>query len=373
MNHQLYDSEVLTKAADLARVTREWNALAEQFGTPLLEGDWFTACAETLCDESDLCVVIVRLKGTIHAVAPLVIVRRGGVEWLEILGVSKLYEPAGFLYHDMEALKHVVDRVVSLGRPMMLARIPAESPLRSVLRRSARFKYIAMHVGTAPAAYVRSAENWEGFFCSISSQRRYDYQRKRKRLGQAGEVAVRVESPGSSDALSHLLEEVCRIEGAGWKGRAGSALQSNDPVRNFITRYCEMACVRGIVRMCFLSVRGLPVATILGIEHSRRFWVLKIGYDEQWARCSPGIQITMETIRYAFEQGLEAYEFLGSEEPWQAMWPLDRHNFVTLVLYPIARNGLRAFCGDCLRVLRNRMTRARAAAGLARRSCQNVS
>lgn len=362
MSNQSYTFEVLTKVADLVAVAGDWETLARRFRNPLLGADWFQACAETLYQEADLRVGIVRASGSICAIAPLVIVRRDGGEWLEILGASKLYEPSGFLYDNMASLEHLVSGVVGLGMPTVLTRIPKESPIGAVCRRIARFKYIVVSKETAGSAYVDSTGKWDEYFRSISSQRRYDYQRKRKRLERAGQVMIRVESPGSMRALSCLLEEVYRIEGSGWKGRAGSALMANESIRGFIARFSELACKKGSLRVCFLCVQGIAIATILGIEQEGRFWVLKIGYDEQWARCSPGIQITMETIRYAFEKRLEAYEFLGSEEPWQAMWPRSQHHFVTVVLYPISLNGLRAFGRDGLRILLSRAHRERAAA-----------
>jgi hypothetical protein len=96
-------------------------------------------------------------------------------------------------------------------------------------------------------------------------------------------------------------------------------------------------------------VNEVPIATILGIEEAGRFWVLKIGYDEQWARCSPGIQLTMETIKYAFDRGLDGYEFLGSEESWQAMWPHDHRPFISVSVYPISPGGLWAIVTDLRR------------------------
>ncbi|MEQ1795829.1 MAG: GNAT family N-acetyltransferase [Nitrospira sp.] len=350
-----YKVAVLTRVAEMRAVASGWDALAARFGSPLLGADWFAACAETLCVESNLRVVVVQLDGRLCGVAPLVVVRREGVEWLEVLGASVLYEPTGFLFDGDEALQHLVTRVVGLRMPMILARILSESPLEATFRRRTRYKGIMLGKTTASAAYVASRGEWEEYFRSISGQRRYDYQRKRKRLEQTGRVAVSIERPESLTALPCILEEVFRIEGTGWKGRSGSALISNERVRKFITRYSQLACERGTLRVCFLEVDGVRIATILGIEQDLRFWVLKIGYDERWARCSPGIQLTMETIRYAFDSGLDAYEFLGSEEPWQGMWPRNQHNLATLVLYPISLSGLQAFCRDCLRVFFSRI------------------
>lgn len=350
-----YTAEVLTRIEDVRGIAVDWDELAKQSGSPLMGGDWFVACAETLCAESDLRVVVVQREGTLCAVAPLVVVRRDGVEWLEVLGVSALYEPSDLLYDNAESLHHLLSWIVRLRMPMALDRMPAGSILEATLRDVARYRGVVFSRTTAPAAYVSTKGTWESYFQSLSSQRRYDYQRKRKRTERSGRVRIRIERPEMRPSVPVMLEEVFRVEGAGWKGRSGSALLANEQVRKFMARYSEMACDRGTLRLCFLDVEGQPIATILGIEYAKRFWVLKIGYDEKWARCSPGIQVTMETIRYAFEQGLEAYEFLGSEEPWQSMWPRERHELISLVLYPLSLQGLSALGLDLRRFVTARV------------------
>lgn len=355
MDSHGYGVDVLTRVGEIRAMAPGWDVLAGWSGTPLLGADWFLACAETLCAESDLRVIVVRSKDGVCAVAPLVVVRRDGVKWLELIGVSALYEPSGLLYDGVESLHHLVSKIVSLRMPTVFARIPAESTIEAKFRELTRYRGVVLCRRTASAAYVCTKGDWEKYFQSISGQRRYDYQRKRKRMERLGQVTVRIERPDSRADLPHMLEEVFRVEGAGWKARSGSALLVNERVRKFIARYSEMACDRGTLLVCFLEVKGIPIATILGIQSGQRFWVLKIGYDEEWARCSPGIQLTMETIHYAFEQGLEAYEFLGSEEPWQAMWPRSRHELISLVLYPMSIQGFIGLRGDLQRFLKKRV------------------
>lgn len=346
--------DVLERIEELRCIAADWDALAYRSGTPLLSADWFLACAETLCAESDLRVVVVRRAGALCAVAPLVVVRGEGGERLEVLGVSALYEPSGFLYDTDESLHHLVSKIVSLRMPAVLDRIPAESPLAGMFRELIGYRGVIFSRSTAPAAYVATIGSWEEYFQSISGQRRYDYRRKRKRTERFGRVGVRIERPRGGDGLPLMLEEVFRVEGAGWKGRSGSGLLANERVRKFIARYSEMACDRGTLAVCFLEIEEQPIATILGIVWEKRFWVLKIGYDERWARCSPGIQLTMETIRYAFEQGFKGYEFLGSEEPWQAIWPRSRHDLTSVVLYPMSVTGFLSLCVDLQRFLLRR-------------------
>lgn len=357
MGAHVYTADVLERMEELRSIAADWTVLAKQSGTPLLSADWFLACAETLCAESDLRVVAVRRSGVLCAVAPLVVVGREGIERLEVLGVSALYEPSGFLYDTAESLHHLVSKIAGLRMPMVLDRIPAGSPLAGMLRHVIGYRGVIFSRRTAPAAYVSTIGNWEEYFQSISGQRRYDYQRKRKRTERSGRVEVRIERPRGGAGLPHLLEKVFRVEGAGWKGRSGSGLLANERVRKFIARYSEMACDRGTLALCFLEIEEQPIATILGIVCEKRFWVLKIGYDEEWARCSPGIQLTMETIRYAFDHGLEAYEFLGSEESWQSIWPRHRHELMSMAIYPLSRHGLSALGQDLQRFVVQRMQR----------------
>ena len=62
----------------------------------------------------------------------------------------------------------------------------------------------------------------------------------------------------------------------------------------------------------------------LAVECGERFWLLKIGYDEEFARCSPGVLLMLHTVRYAATRGLKSYELLGRVEPWTRVWARSR-------------------------------------------------
>ena len=95
----------------------------------------------------------------------------------------------------------------------------------------------------------------------------------------------------------------------------------------------------------------------MAIVHGKRLWAIKIGYDEKFSRFSPGTLLINETIRYAFEQGLEALEFPGSEDSWKRQWTHRCHQDVTAHIYPYTPRGLVALCFDLYRFARKK-TRA---------------
>ena len=52
------------------------------------------------------------------------------------------------------------------------------------------------------------------------------------------------------------------------------------------------------------------------------------------------------TLKYAFNAGLNSYEFLGSDEPWLHVWPVNLHDYYSVGVYPIRLNGMIGLCVD---------------------------
>ncbi|HLH32332.1 MAG TPA: GNAT family N-acetyltransferase, partial [Terriglobia bacterium] len=82
------------------------------------------------------------------------------------------------------------------------------------------------------------------------------------------------------------------------------------------------------------------------VRAADRFWLLKVGYDEKFARCSPGILLTVKTIQYAASIGLKSYEFLGKPEPWTTQWSDHNRECISLRLYPYTPSGMLGLAGN---------------------------
>ena len=149
--------------------------------------------------------------------------------------------------------------------------------------------------------------------------------------------------------LAEILAESFRVEADGWKGRTGSALLSDPHRRQFYEKYATIASEKGILRLSFMRIGGEVAATQIAVESGGRFWLLKVGYDERFARCSPGHLLMVETLRYAAERGLRTFEFLGSTEPWTQVWTTDVRPCVSVWAYPNNFRGLAAFVWDAVR------------------------
>jgi CelD/BcsL family acetyltransferase involved in cellulose biosynthesis len=99
-----------------------------------------------------------------------------------------------------------------------------------------------------------------------------------------------------------------------------------------------------------MRIGGRAAAMQIAAEFGGRLWLLKIGYDEEFSRCSPGTLLMLETLRYAAVRGLSAYEFLGTEEPWTRVWTQKAHPCLSVRIYPATRAGMTALVTDFGRI-----------------------
>jgi len=346
----------------LDHCSEEWRALPQALANPLLLPEWSMAALPVLHTTPHVLALRVHgahgKQGALVALAPLARESRAGFARLELIGTARLHEPAGFLYADPASLAQLCACVVAQRRPVTLQRVPASDPLIENFLQAARGRGKVLLRPAAAAPRVDFPQDFAGYEASLSSRRRQDYRRARRRLEQTGPVTfdLRMSTPGS---VAAELAEVMRVEAGGWKQRNGSALASDAHLGAYFQQLAARFAARGAVRICFLRVAGVAIAAQLVIEYGRRWWILKIGFDEKWADFSPGIQLMWDVVRHAGEAGLDGVEMLGSAEEWLSIWTRESREFRTLVFYPHNLRGMGALAADVAGAALRRLRRLR--------------
>jgi hypothetical protein len=291
----------------------------------------------------------------LRGLAPLVIDPLLWPKRASLVGVVDLQEPMDLIYADEASLARLAERMADLRMPLSLERVPQDSPAIAALRRAFAGRGLVVERPRPCFPFITLSQAWEDPPRQLSSRRRSDFRRAWKRAEAFGKVTCDVMTPELA-RLDKLFDAALEIEGRSWKGEAGTAL-IHDPIRSdFYRRYAHAACKRGTLRLCWLRFGDSTVAVQFAIEEARRFWLLKIGYDEQFARCSPGNLLISETLRYAARQGLESYEFLGSADDWTRVWTHDERGTVCVRVYPYNFAGLVTLAQQMLTQLKKRWT-----------------
>ena len=334
----------IVELSDLDSLADAWDRLASKSGSPIGQYIWARACAETLDDRYTLEVLAVGPRDRPIAIAPLA-KRRRPLTPLELLGVHELREPMDFLYADAPAAAALVGALATLPGPLSLKRLPASSLALAAVDDAYRKRRLVLTREAGACPYIQLDERHREPKQTLSSRRRSDLRRAQRRAAKLGEVSYETLSPSPSD-LDPLLEEVFDVEAAGWKGRARTALAHDATRRAFYRRYATAAATTGILRIAFLRIGGQAAAVQLAVETDDRFWLLKVGYDEGFARCSPGSLLLLETIRHAATRGLRSYEFLGDAASWTRPWTETVRPCVRLDAYPFRASGMGVLASD---------------------------
>ncbi len=340
-------SEIISDPDKLSDFEQPWNRLNAQAGTPFCSYAWTQAAASAFYPPGSLRVIVAGSGDSIDAILPLVVCNRRRLRYLEIVGASVLNEPSAILYTHETALAETIRALIRLRLPVYLNKTVADTALAGRLQALARRQLSVLMPRTAAfTAFVPVNGSWDTYFQSLTSKRRYDLKRALKRAHQFGDLHIDIFAP-NPDELAARLDTAFHVEAAGWKGRRGSSLLHNKPLGRFFSRYARKACAQGILRLGLLTLAGKPVAMLIGVECHQRFWLLKVGYDETYSRCSPGILLINASIQYAFERQLQSYEFLGSDEPWLHMWARGhRREHVSFGLFPPSLTAWSTLGGD---------------------------
>jgi CelD/BcsL family acetyltransferase involved in cellulose biosynthesis len=259
------------------------------------------------------------------------------------------------IYRDPADCARLAGALASSGLPVFLPRLMAESPTVTAMT-DAWDAGVVIRWPAPGCPYIQLSAQWAQDEPPLNAGRRSDLRRARRHAERMGGVDTQILAPTVSE-LDPLLEAVFHVEGCGWKSRSGTALAIDHPRSEFFRCYAKAAAAAGILRLCFLRIGDRFAAVQFAVECESRFWLLKIGYDESFAKSSPGLLLLADTVRYAAARGLETYEFLGVPEPWIRVWTDQVRECVSLRAYPSRRAGLTAIAADVAQAGRRRLGR----------------
>jgi CelD/BcsL family acetyltransferase involved in cellulose biosynthesis len=319
----------------------EWRDLAERaHASPFLYPGWFQAWWPAF-GSGKFQAVTARRGAMLVGLVPMQL-RRG------VWGAPTNAHTPGFdlLAVDEEILQALAEAVFSRGaRVVAIGPLDARGAAIQMLGDAARasgYHSVVRPAGRAP--YLRLVGGLGPHERSLSRNLRHDVQRRMRRLCEAGTVSVQV-SDGSED-LHQLLEEGLRVEQRGWKGKRGTAIASDPRTKQFYTALAGWAASAGWLRLAFLRLDGRPIAFQLDLEVRPAYYSLKIGYDPEYERFSPGKLLAYTMLSRAVAAGSSTYELLGTDEPWKDRWTDDGHERLALRAFsssPAGRLALSAF------------------------------
>ncbi|MFL6262460.1 MAG: GNAT family N-acetyltransferase [Thermoanaerobaculia bacterium] len=103
---------------------------------------------------------------------------------------------------------------------------------------------------------------------------------------------------------------------------------NGDTLRAFHREAAAGFHARGALGLHLLCLNGDPLAGLYGFRERDTFYCYMQGFNERWARLSPGVMVVGTAIEEAIRQGLRRIDFLRGREPYKYWWgATDRETF----------------------------------------------
>ena len=331
---------VVERHSEIAPLAAEWDSLADRVGAqPFLRPGWTEAWLRAFTSDRAE-VITVRQDGFLTGVLPIVH-RGGGV----ITAPANSHTPLAGALCDGHAAAAVLAGEVLAARPARADFRYADpaDPFVAHLRASGR-RTIERTVSQQPWVDTSSGD-FDAYLAGLSRKHRKEAGRLRRKLEAAGELTFEF-ADGSDDRLERLLEEGFAIEGSGWKTENGTAINSLEDAHTFYTELARWAAERGYLRLAFLRLDGLPLAFDYCLETGGAFYALKGGFDVEFRNLGPGVVLTHESLRRAFEsESIHAYEFLGTADEYKLQWTSATRERVRFQIFSRSPVGLLQYAG----------------------------
>lgn len=214
--------------------------------------------------------------------------------------------------------------------------VPEDSPLVTTLSELAR--------GDGLPVYAREIARMPWFEIAGIEERihrrfRGDMRRLERQLG-----GIELESIRRFDRAA--LRDFYRLEGAGWKGEAGTAIALDPRLVAYYDAIARVFAPRGQWSIAFVRARGERIAGCIALEDHASFYLLKIAYDPRYAHYGPGQLLVRETALDAGRRGLRLYDLLGRDSAYKMKWTDQVRPHVEVRIYSAS---LRARTRHCVR------------------------
>lgn len=293
-------------------IEEEWEALGDRVGaTPFMRPGWIGSWWRAF-GRGELEIVAARTDGRLACVLPLA--RRA----LSVRSPTNWHSPVfGPVSSDPAATREVVRVVLGdRARWLDLSLLDADDPLVEALVEMARAA--DAHVISRPvlaSPYMDLRGTWAECEARLSRNFRSNMARRRRQLERDGSLEFRFSD--GREGLDDLLSEGFQVEGAGWKGAAGTAVRSDPVTDRFYREIAHWAAARGWLRLGFLRLDGRCVAFTLSLLQGGSLYALKGGFDPEYAKFAPGMLMVAQTLADAFANGVATFEFLGGPDPYK--------------------------------------------------------
>lgn len=147
---------------------------------------------------------------------------------------------------------------------------------------------------------------------AVRQKKRKEIRRLRNRLAELGPIEARVLLDPAQ--IDHWCDLYLRLEKAGWKGEAGSALACTPAGEVFFRDVVKGAWSAGRLQFLRLDVGDRTIAMLVNFLTPPGSFSFKTVFDESYARFSPGVLVQLENLAILANPDIDWMDSCAAED-----------------------------------------------------------
>lgn len=331
---------VLHSTSQLLGHAADWNDLWQrsQCSWPTMRAEPLAQWCNTFCPRAKLQLLIAEHDGQWTAALPLYVDRVGPLAAARLPGgdlcsVGDLLFDESLARGEAEAAARLLVDAVRDSNAS-LARFDAIFPESSRWR---RFLAAAEQRGLAQVGRQRGVTgvvdlrgNWDDYFAARSRNFRRQMRVASKRAESEGTLALKLVSDASPADLPDLLRQGFEVEDRSWKADAGTSTLRTAGALEYFRSQAALLLQSGQLLLAFLMLDHQAIAFEYGWQSKGIYHSLKVGYDDAFARLSPGQLLRCLMLEQFFaDRSIHRVDYLGPLSEATAKWSTST--------YPVSR------------------------------------
>lgn len=181
--------------------------------------------------------------------------------------------------------------------------------------------------------YMQIGNDWEKYYKDRKGHFRRNLNRRmRKAEKETGALTYKMFNSEDNN-LDDWVYDGFKLESKGWKGEQGSAVLKKTGVDEFYLNIARHFDKQGQFYSSAIFFGETMVAFNFSLIFEGVFYLLKVAYDEDYSRYSPGHIMIYYILQDVFEKGLKEFDFLGPSMSWKLEWAGKSRDHYTLYLY----------------------------------------
>jgi CelD/BcsL family acetyltransferase involved in cellulose biosynthesis len=201
--------------------------------------------------------------------------------------------------------------------------------------------FVAVRAADEPGSLVRTTGDLAAFRARLGPNFAGNLRKARNKLAKLAGVGMEViADPALTDAA---FARFVAVEAAGWKGEGGSAIGCDEGRAAFFRALAHRLAAGGALEWHFLTAEGRTIAGHFAARIGGSLALIKIGYDEGYARCAPGNLLFERTVERAFADGATTEVNCLTDMAWHRNWRMEQAAYERVWLFPC--RPLALLCG----------------------------